>query len=225
MHIIRAVVAAALVSMAGTALAAGQLANDKQKFSYVMGLQIGQQIKAEGIDLDKDAFAAAINDAMTGAKPRLTMDEMKAVVENYQRKRAETIQAAAEKNRKDGEAFLAANRTKAGVKVLPSGLQYKEIQPGKGKSPKATDTVVVNYRGTLIDGKEFDSSYKRGQPAEFPVNGVIPGWTEALQKMKEGAKWQIYVPSKLAYGQQGAPGGLIGPNATLIFDVELIKVK
>ena len=130
-----------------------------------------------------------------------------------------------EKNKQEGEAFLAENKKKEGVKTLPSGLQYKVITEGTGKSPKASDTVTVNYRGTLIDGTEFDSSYKRGQAASFQVNGVIKGWTEALQLMKEGAKWQLFVPSNLAYGEKGTGSGPIGPNATLVFEVELISVK
>jgi len=134
------------------------------------------------------------------------------------------MQKLSEKNKADGEKFLAENAKNEGVKSLPSGLQYKEITPGKGKSPKATDTVTTHYKGTLIDGTEFDSSYKRGEPATFPVSGVISGWTEALQLMKEGAKWQLFIPSDLAYGERGA-GRDIGPNATLIFEVELISVK
>ena len=129
-----------------------------------------------------------------------------------------------EKNKIDGEAFLAENKKKEGVKTLPSGLQYSIIKEGAGKMPKATDTVTVNYKGTLIDGTEFDSSYRRGQPVSFPVNGVIAGWTEALQLMKEGSKWQLFIPSELAYGEKGA-GNTIGPNAVLIFEVELISIK
>jgi FKBP-type peptidyl-prolyl cis-trans isomerase FklB len=139
-------------------------------------------------------------------------------------KQAERTKQLAEKNKKEGEAFLAANKTKEGIKTLPSGLQYKVIKEGTGKTPTAEDTVVTNYRGTLTDGTEFDSSYKRGQPATFPVKGVIPGWTEALQLMKEGSKWELFIPSNLAYGEQGA-GGVIGPNAALIFEIELISVK
>jgi FKBP-type peptidyl-prolyl cis-trans isomerase FklB len=131
---------------------------------------------------------------------------------------------SADKNLKAGEAFLAENAKKEGVVTLPSGLQYKVIEAGSGKTPKASDTVTVNYRGTLIDGKEFDSSYKRGEPATFPVSGVIAGWTEALQLMKEGAKWQLVIPPGLAYGEKGA-GPVIGPNSTLVFEVELIKVQ
>jgi FKBP-type peptidyl-prolyl cis-trans isomerase FklB len=144
--------------------------------------------------------------------------------EEMTKKQEEAMKKAAEKNKKDGAAFLAENKKKEGVVTLPSGLQYKIITQGTGNTPKATDTVTVNYRGSLVDGTEFDSSYKRGQPATFPVNGVIKGWTEALQLMKEGAKWQLFIPSDLAYGEKGA-GNVIGPNATLIFDVELISAK
>jgi len=139
-------------------------------------------------------------------------------------KQEEETKKLGEKNRKEGEAFLAANKKKEGVKTLASGLQYKVIKPGTGKKPKSTDTVTTHYRGTLIDGTEFDSSYNRGQPATFPVHGVIPGWTEALQLMEEGAKWQLFIPSKLGYGERGA-GQAIGPNATLIFEVELVSVQ
>jgi FKBP-type peptidyl-prolyl cis-trans isomerase FklB len=142
----------------------------------------------------------------------------------FQKEMMAKQQAMADKNKKEGEAFLAENKKKEGVKTLPSGVQYKVIKAGTGKKPKLTDTVTVHYRGTLIDGTEFDSSYKRGQPASFQVSGVIPGWTEALQLMGEGAKWQLFVPSNLAYGERGT-GGPIGPNATLIFEVELISVQ
>jgi FKBP-type peptidyl-prolyl cis-trans isomerase FklB len=168
-----------------------------------------------------------IRDSLTGKKTLLTESEARetimALQKDLQAKMQEKLKAQAEKNKKEGEAFLAENRGKKGVKTLPSGLQYKVITDGKGRSPLATDTVTVNYRGTLIDGTEFDNSYKRGQPATFPVNGVIKGWTEALQLMKEGSKWQLFIPSNLAYGERSA-GGRIGPNATLIFEVDLIKV-
>jgi FKBP-type peptidyl-prolyl cis-trans isomerase FklB len=169
-----------------------------------------------------------LKDSYGGGETLLTEDEVRKTLADFQQKQfsrqAETMRKLAEKNKADGEKFLAENAKKEGVKTLPSGLQYKEITPGKGKSPKATDNVTTNYRGTLIDGTEFDSSYKRGQPATFPVSGVIPGWTEALQLMKEGGKWQLFVPSNLAYGE-GGEGRVIGPNATLIFEVELISVK
>jgi FKBP-type peptidyl-prolyl cis-trans isomerase len=135
------------------------------------------------------------------------------------------MKAQGDNNKKEGEAFLAKNKAKKGVKTLPSGLQYKVITEGKGKMPKASDTVTVQYKGTLIDGTEFDSSYKRGQPATFPVSGVIKGWTEALQLMKEGSKWELVIPSDLAYGDKGTQGGPIGSNAVLIFEVELVSIK
>ena len=207
----------------GQALAA-DLGSDKQRFSYLIGMQVGQQLKNDNIDLDEAAFLAAIKDAMSGAKPQLSEDQMKTTVEHMQQQRQAQAQKLGEQNRVEGDKFLAANKTKPGVKVTSSGLQFKVIKAGTGAKPKLTDTVEVDYRGTLIDGREFDSSYARGKPAVFPVNGVIPGWQEALQDMQEGAKWQIYVPSELAYGDRGA-GGLIGPNATLIFDVELHKIQ
>jgi FKBP-type peptidyl-prolyl cis-trans isomerase FklB len=169
-----------------------------------------------------------LKDSYGGGKTILTEDQARQALEDFQKtlmaKQAETMKILSEKNKADGEKFLAENAKKEGVKVLPSGLQYKEITPGTGKSPKTADTVTTHYKGTLIDGTEFDSSYKRGQPATFPVSGVIPGWTEALQLMKEGAKWQLFVPPDLAYGERGA-GQVIGPNATLIFEVELLAVK
>ena len=158
----------------------------------------------------------------------MTEQEMKETLTGLQKelieKQAERNKQIAEKNKKEGEAFLAANKTKEGVKTLPDGLQYKVIKEGTGKTPTEKDSVVCNYRGTLTDGTEFDSSYKRGQPATFPVKGVIPGWTEALKMMKEGSKWELFIPSNLAYGERGA-GNVIGPNATLIFEIELISVK
>lgn len=207
----------------GQSLAA-DLSSDKQRFSYLIGMQVGEQLKHDNIDLDESAFMAAVKDALAGNKPQLTDEQMKTTVQHVQAQREAEAKKLGGKNRAEGEKFLAANKSKPGVKVTKSGLQYKVIKEGTGASPKATDTVVVDYRGTLIDGQEFDSSYARGKPATFPVNGVIPGWQEALQLMKEGAKWQIYVPSDLAYGERGA-GGLIGPNATLIFDVELHKIQ
>ena len=200
------------------------LDTDKKRFSYMIGMQVGQQLKNDNIDLDEAAFMAAVKDALTDAKPQLSQQEMQATLQRVQQQRQAEEQQVGDQNRLEGQKFLAANKSKPGVKELPSGLQYKVIKAGTGATPKATDTVEVDYRGTLINGKEFDSSYSRGQPATFPVNGVIKGWQEALQSMKEGAKWQIYVPAELAYGSRGA-GSLIGPNATLIFDVELHKIK
>ena len=205
-----------------------ELADENDRVSYSVGYQIGGDFKRQGVDLNPEKLVKGIQDARSGAELLMTRQEMhqalvdlkkKIMAEERKQRREE-----AEKVRKEGEAFLAANRKKEGVVTLGSGLQYRVIQEGAGKSPKATDNVTVNYRGTLVDGTEFDSSYKRGQTVTFPVNGVIPGWTEALQKMKEGDKWQLFVPSSLAYGERGA-GREIGPNATLLFEVELIAVK
>jgi len=226
-------VAAALcaaLALSGTAFAADapELKGDKEKISYSIGMDIGTNLKKQAIELDPDVMAKGIKDSYTGGKTLLTEEESRQVIQNFQKqvmaKQAETMKQAAEKNKAEGEKFLAGNAKKEGVKTLPSGLQYKELKAGTGKTPKATDTVTTHYKGTLIDGTEFDSSYKRGEPATFPVSGVIPGWTEALQLMKEGAKWQLFLPPALAYGERGA-GREIGPNATLVFDVELISVK
>jgi len=206
-----------------------ELKTEKQKASYAVGFDMGSSLKENGLDIDADILVQAIKDALSGATPLMSEQEVKAtlmaVSKDVQAKQQAKMSALGEKNKKEGEAFLAQNKTKEGVKTLASGLQYKVLTEGKGNSPKASDTVTVNYRGTLINGTEFDSSYKRGQPATFPVSGVIKGWTEALQLMKEGSKWRIYVPANLAYGENGTPGGPIEPNATLIFDVELISVK
>ena len=200
----------------------------KEKQSYSIGADIGSKLKSQSIDIDTDLFSQGLKDAFSGGKLLLTEQEMKdtltALQKELMEKQAERNKQLGEKNKKEGEAFLSENKKKEGVKTLPSGLQYKVIKEGTGKTPKAEDTVVTNYRGTLIDGTEFDSSLKRGQPATFPVKGVIPGWTEALQLMKEGSKWELFIPSNLAYGERGA-GGTIGPNAALIFEIELISVK
>lgn len=206
-----------------------ELKDAKQKSSYAIGMDIGNNFKRQEIDIDPKALAAGLADAISG-KTQMTEAESKQVLTEFRTslmaKMQEREKAAGEKNIKAGEDFLAANAKKEGVKTTASGLQYKVLKAGdgKGKSPKPTDTVKVHYHGTLIDGTVFDSSVERGEPAEFPVNGVIPGWTEVLQLMKEGDKWQVYIPAKLAYGERGA-GGKIGPNATLIFDVELLKVQ
>jgi len=220
----------AAVALSGAAFAADapELKTDKEKLSYGIGMDIGGNLKRGSVEVDPDILAKGLKDSYGGGKTILSEDEARKTITDFQKtlmaKQAETMQKLGEKNKADGEKFLAENGKKEGVKTLPSGLQYKEIAPGTGKSPKATDTVTTHYKGTLIDGTEFDSSYKRGQPATFQVSGVIPGWTEALQLMKEGAKWQLFVPSNLAYGERGA-GREIGPNATLIFEVELVSVK
>jgi FKBP-type peptidyl-prolyl cis-trans isomerase FklB len=215
-----------------TGLASAQdkvvLKTDKDKVSYSIGLDIGTNFKRQSVDLDAKALAAGIADGLSGGKPLLAEDEVRKVLAEFRQqmgaKAQQVAQQLAEKNQKAGEAFLAENKKKKGVITLPSGLQYRVITAGTGKIPKATDTVTTHYRGTLIDGTEFDSSYKRGEPASFPVNGVIKGWTEALQLMKVGSKWQLFIPSNLAYGPQGA-GQVIGPNATLIFEIELLAIK
>ena len=201
------------------------LKNQKDKISYIVGMRIGNDMKKQSIDINPNILAKGIEDALAGAKPLLTEQEVQETMMAFQKEMMAKQAEVAKKNKTEGEAFLAENKKKEGVKTLPSGLQYKAMKAGTGKKPKSTDTVTVNYRGTLIDGTEFDSSYKRGQPATFPVSGVIPGWTEALQLMEEGATWQLFIPSNLAYGERGAPGGLIGPNATLIFEVELISIQ
>ena len=200
----------------------------KSKASYAIGLSIGRNMKKQGVDVDAATLAKGLLDVFSEAKALLTDEEAQAAIEAFQQelnaKQLATAKVQSEKNKKEGDAFLAANGKKDGVKTLPSGLQYKVVKAGTGKTPKATDEVTTHYKGTLIDGTEFDSSYKRGQPATFPVDGVIPGWTEALQKMKVGDKWQLFIPSNLAYGERGSPPA-IGPNATLLFDIELLEVK
>ncbi len=219
-----------VVALSGAAFAADvpELKGDKEKISYSIGMDIGGNLKKGSVEIDPDMLAKGIKDSYGGGKTLLTEDQAREAIADFQKtlmaKKAEEMKKLSEKNKADGEKFLAENAKKEGVKSLPSGLQYREITPGKGKSPKATDTVTTNYKGTLIDGTEFDSSYKRGEPATFPVSGVIAGWTEALQLMKEGAKWELFIPPDLAYGDRGA-GRDIGPNATLIFEVELISVQ
>jgi len=206
----------------------GSLKSQKDKISYIIGLEVGGNLKKQSIEVDADIFTKGLKAGLAGSKPLMSEQEMNetktAFSQEMMKKHEEEMKKAAEKNKKAEEAFFAENNKKEGVITLPSGLQYKVISEGTGKTPTVSDTVTVNYRGTLIDGTEFDSSYKRGQPATFAVKGVIPGWTEALQLMKEGAKWQLFIPSKLAYGEKGA-GNTIGPNSALIFDVELISVK
>ena len=220
--------AVALVLLTGSAYAEPQeLKTEKEKLSYSMGVATGMQMKRQSIDVDADTFAKGLKDAVSGGTLMMTEQQVQETLMKFQQdmaaKQAEKTRLQAEANKKEGEAFLAENKKKEGVKTLPSGLQYKVITEGKGRTPKETDTVTTHYRGTLIDGTEFDSSHKRGQPATFPVKGVIKGWTEAVLLMKEGSKWQLFIPSELAYGERGA-GQTIGPNATLIFDVELISI-
>jgi FKBP-type peptidyl-prolyl cis-trans isomerase FklB len=202
--------------------------DQREKLSYSIGLDIGRNLKKQEIDVDTKLLLKGLTDGLSGTTPSLTEEEIKEVFTTFQKdmetKQNEKKLKLAEKNKTEGETFLAANKTKESVITLPSGLQYKELTPGTGPSPTAADTVTVNYRGTLVDGTEFDSSYKRGEPLKIGVSGVIPAWTEALQLMKVGAKWQLFIPANLAYGVQGA-GPVIGPNAVLIFEVELLGIE
>ncbi len=189
----------------------------------MIGQQIGQQLKAEGLEIDANTLAASINDVLTDQEPRLSMADMQAVMMKTQQARVSKMETEAKENKEKGEKFLEENKKKSGVKSTSSGLQYEVLKEGKGKSPKATDTVSVHYKGTLLDGTQFDSSYDRGEPAQFKLNQVIRGWTEGLQLMKTGAKYRFFIPGDLAYGPQGRPG--IPPNALLTFEVELLDVK
>src|SRR5438874_3467410 len=200
-----------------------QLKDQKEKVSYAIGMQIGFNLARQKVDINPDLLATGIKDAIAG-KPQLTPDQVKDVMAQFEKDMEQKQKQLGEKNKTEGTKFLEENKKKAGVKTTASGLQYKVEKEGTGAQPKATDMVTVNYRGTLVDGTEFDSSYKRGQPATFPVNGVIKGWTEAVQLMKVGSKYQLFVPSNLAYGER-AVSPEIGPNATLIFEVELLDAK
>jgi FKBP-type peptidyl-prolyl cis-trans isomerase len=203
------------------------LTTEKDKQSYAIGLSVGKGLHRDAIDIEPKFMLQGIEDALANGKVLLTDDQIKTVMTDLQtqvrQKQEEKMRAAAESNKKDGAAFLAANATKEGVVTLPSGLQYKVLVAGTGPKPTATDSVVCNYRGTLLDNTEFDSSYKSGQPATFPVSGVIKGWTEALQLMPTGSKWQLFIPSDLAYGERGRQP--IGPNATLLFELELVSIQ
>jgi len=205
------------------------LKTQKDKASYAIGLNIGKSMKKDAVDIDTSILLRGLKDGLAGSKPLLTDDEarasMVALQTDLRKKQEEKMLVQGEANKKAGEAFLSENKTKDGVVTLPSGLQYKILTEGTGPKPAATDTVVCNYKGALLDNTEFDSSYKRGQPATFPVSGVIKGWTEALQLMPVGSKWQLFIPSDLAYGARGGPGGGIGPNATLVFEVELMSIQ
>ena len=225
--------AIALVCLLGLSMqASGQtdfkLATQKDSVSYIIGTEIAKNLEKQDVDVDPKVLAKGFSDEYTGAKLLLTQEQIEKVMAVFQQqmisKEAERMAEIGERNKKQGDAFLAANKKKDSVKTLPSGLQYKVLVAGSGKKPTINDTVTTHYRGTLIDGTEFDNSYKRGEPATFPVRGVIPGWTEALQLMPVGSKWQLFIPSGLAYGERGA-GQTIGPNSTLNFEVELLSIK
>ena len=217
-----------LIAVSGLAQKKGTPKTQKEKISYSLGVNIGKNMKMQGLEVDQDIVAQGLKDAFGKAGTAMSDSDMEATMNKFQQQMMAKMQAKqkvdGEKNKKDGEAFLAANKKKDGVVTLPSGLQYKVIKMGDGPKPTAQQTVKCNYRGTLINGNEFDSSYKRGEPAEFPVGGVIKGWTEALQLMPVGSKWELFIPSNLAYGENGA-GQMIGPDAALIFEIELISVK
>jgi FKBP-type peptidyl-prolyl cis-trans isomerase FklB len=208
--------------------AAPALTTQKDKFSYALGMNLGTSLHRQSVPVDPNILLRGLKDALAGGKTQLSEDQAKAALMEVQtemrKKQQEQMQQAGETNKKEGETFLAANKSKEGVVTLPSGLQYKILTQGTGPKPTASDSVVCSYRGTLINGTEFDSSYKRGEPATFPVSGVIKGWTEALQLMPVGSKWQLFVPSDLAYGER-PPGPEIGPDSTLIFEVELLSIQ
>ena len=194
---------------------------DDEKFSYAIGYQIAESVKQQGFEINVDALIQAIRDDLTGTPLKVSEPEMQAAIVAYQQKKFQEI---SDKNEKAGKEFLAENKKQPGIVELPSGLQYRVVEKGGGKKPLSNDTVTVNYRGTLITGTEFDSSYARGEPATFQIASIIKGWQEALVLMSEGAKWQVFVPPTLAYGPGGA-GQNIGPNETLVFEIELVSIK
>ncbi len=211
------------------------LKNERDKQIYAVGVDLARNLKRQGFAAtEADALAKGVRDELTGAKLLLSEEELRAALNTFQtevkKSRARPMAVAADDNRKRGEAFLAENKKKSGVVTLPSGLQYKILKEGDGKKPTEADMVLVNYRGTLVDGTEFDNSYSRGEPTTFKVTGVMPGWTEALQLMPVGSRWQLFIPSELAYGEKGSglerrAGRKIAPNETLIFEVELLAIK
>ncbi|HHH36688.1 MAG TPA: FKBP-type peptidyl-prolyl cis-trans isomerase [Gammaproteobacteria bacterium] len=203
---------------------AATLDNDKSKFSYAVGVQIAMSLRQDGPHFDVDALTQAIRDVLSGGQLKLTPAEMQQAFNAFQQKLKAERQKLAQANARKGQEFLAANKKRKGVHTLPSGIQYEVIKAGKGDRPNLTDSVKVNYRGTLVDGTEFDSSYKRGEPATFTVNSVIQGWQEVLPLMPVGSHWKVVIPSDLAYGERGA-GGRIGPNETLVFDIELLAIN
>ena len=207
---------------------ASPLKTQKDKLSYAIGVEMGKGVKVQGIDVDPTIVMQGLKDGLSGAKPQLSEEELRQVItalqQEIRQKQMQAEVAAATENKTKGEAFLAENAKKDGVVALPDGLQYKILTAGQGKKPAESDTVLCNYKGTFLDGTEFDSSAKAGKPVPFEVKNVIPGFREVLQLMPVGSKWQVFVPANLAYGERGA-GGVIGPNATLIFEVELVSIQ
>ena len=208
--------------------ASSPLKTEKDRLSYSIGMNLGAGLKEQGIDVNSDMLLRGIKDAISDGKPLMTDEEIRASLSTLksqlQAKQAALQEKAASENKAKGDKFLADNKAKEGVVALPSGLQYKILKAGTGPKPKPTDTVTTHYKGTLLDGTQFDSSYDRNEPATFPVGGVIKGWTEALQLMPVGSKWQLFIPAELAYGERGA-ANVIGPNETLIFEVELLSIQ
>ena len=221
---IKTLVLLPLLLVAPTIVSAANVKTDKQKLSYILGVQVGQGLKAEGIELEMDAFSAGIKDMMEGNKPKIDQATAQKLVQDYQQQKQANMAETAAKKQKQADAFLAKNAKEKGVVVTATGLQYKVLEQGKGKSPTSEDKVVAHYTGKLLDGTVFDSSVERGEPATFPVSGVIKGWQEALPMMKEGAKWQLVIPANLAYGDRGI-GNIIGPNEALMFDIELVSIE
>jgi FKBP-type peptidyl-prolyl cis-trans isomerase FklB len=219
----------AFLTVAIAAQDAPNLNSQKEKFSYALGMQMGADFRKQVLDLDLATFSKALAASFNGGKTMLTEEEMRTIIadakQEYQKKQAALREEQAEATLKEGEKFLAENKTKEGVLTLPTGLQYKILKQGKGEKPEMKDHVVCRYRGVLIDGTEFDNSARHNDPVTFPVRGVIKGWEEALLMMPEGSKWQLFVPPDLAYGKGGAPSMKVPPNATLIFELELLAVK
>ena len=213
-----------LLAIMGSQVQAVELSNHEQKFSYIMGVRMSKMLQAQGMDkLEPAAFAAGVTDAINGQPTRLTQEQMAEVMKAQQAAKRKAREEAGKAALAAGQQFMEENKAKPGIVTLESGLQYQEIAAGAGDSPKETDKVKVHYRGKLINGKQFDSSYDRGQPATFGVKGVIPGFSEALMLMKPGSKWKVFIPSDLGYGARGA-GSNIGPNETLVFDLELLEI-
>ena len=226
-HILAAIVSIGLLFGVCSAADKLELKDQKDRESYSLGYQFGQNMKAQGVELNLKVYTSGIEDALRGTNPTLSEEEIHKTISDLQKRIAtaqqKELKGKADKNLADAKVFMEENKKKEGVKTLPSGLQYKILTEGSGKTPKATDEVTVNYKGSLIDGREFDNSYKRGTPANFRVDKVIRGWTEGLQLMKEGSKWELFIPPELGYGERGA--GPVPPNSALIFEVELISVK
>lgn len=217
------ILAVALVMASAPATAAEALKTSKQQVSYVFGVQVGNQLMRQGLDLDVKAFNQAVKDVLGGQKLKMSPEAMQAAMQQFQKDMTAKMQQASQNNINDGKAYREKNKKTKGVVELKSGVQYRVLKQGNGKKPSPTDTVVVHYKGTLVDGKVFDSSYERKQPLTIAVNGVIPGWQEILPMMPTGSKWNVVIPPEKAYGPRGS--GAIGPNATLVFDIELISIK